>query len=40
MNVTLEKIKCWAKGLKENKSGVPSGLFQACLKKFQEMMTF
>ena len=27
MIVTLENLKCWVKGLKEDKYGAPSGLF-------------
>ena len=36
MIVTLEKIKFWVKGLKENKSGAPSDLYPEFLRQFQE----
>ena len=36
MTVTLKKIKCWAQGLKEDKSGAPSGLFFGMFKTISQ----
>ena len=37
MNVTLDNIKDWARGLKEDKSGAPSGLFPGMFKTISQI---